>query len=228
MSSENITASLYPTLQRHHSTWIYHLLEDQHIILRCWENGTWISTTKQLKGNGMIHGSSNYPLTADKFQALPRISGIFQAAIDAAQLYVPDQLAVITSQELQTLEDSVPSEVALSNYIKSQIATPHRTMDMDSFVHANQATRRHYQHTSQCLTTFIILSSIVILVFTSYLLKTYWHKIILCCFIQKRTQDPTTPKLNPVNEVPRTSYETNASNKDGSDRTVTLSVYGLQ
>ena len=57
----------------------------------------------------MIHGLSNCLLTADKFQALPRISDIFQTAIDAARLYVPDQLTVITSHEIQILEDSVPS-----------------------------------------------------------------------------------------------------------------------
>jgi hypothetical protein len=73
----------------------------------------------------MIHGSSNCPLTAEKLQAFPRISGIFQTAIDAAQLYVPDRLTVITSHELQTLKDSVPSEVAQLNYIKSQVSTPH-------------------------------------------------------------------------------------------------------
>ena len=58
---------------------------------------------KKLKGNGIIHGSSNCLLTADKFQALPRISGIFETAIDAVKLYVADRLTVITSHVIQTL-----------------------------------------------------------------------------------------------------------------------------
>jgi hypothetical protein len=142
-----------PLLQRHHSAWVYHLPEDRHIILRCWKNGTWISTTRRLKGNGIIHGSSNCLLITDKFQALPRIAGVFQTAIDGAKLYVPDQLAVITSHELKTLEDNIPWKIEQLNFIKSQLATPHG-MDMTSFLRESEATRRHYQHTSLCLTTF--------------------------------------------------------------------------
>jgi hypothetical protein len=168
----------------------------------------------------------SYKDTADKFQALPRIAGVFQTAIDAAKLYVPDQLAIITSHELQTLED-IPSEIAQLNYIKPQLATPHG-MDITSFLRTSKATRRHYQQVSQCLTTFIILFTIAALAFTSYLLKTYWHKIILCLFIQKRNPDQTTPNLNPVNEDPSTSQEINTRNKDGSDKTITFSVYGMQ
>ena len=153
-----------PLLQRHYSAWVYHFPDEQHIILRCWKNGTWISTTKQLKGNGIIHGSSNCLLTADKFQALPRISGIFQTALEAAKLYVPDQLAVITSHELQTIEDNIPSEFAQLNYIKSQLATPHG-IDMAPFLRASKATSRHYEHATQCFTTFIVLSAIIILAF---------------------------------------------------------------
>jgi len=70
-------------LQHHHSTWLYHLPEEQHINLRCWKNVTWTSTTKQLKGNGFIHGTYNFLLTSDKFQTFTRISGIFKTAIEA-------------------------------------------------------------------------------------------------------------------------------------------------
>ena len=71
-----------PLLQRYDSTWIFHFPKYQHIILRCWKNGTWISTTKQLQGNGIKHNSSARLLTADEFQALPRMCGIFQTPRD--------------------------------------------------------------------------------------------------------------------------------------------------
>jgi hypothetical protein len=216
-----------PLLHCHHSAWVYHLPDDQHIILRCWENGTWISTTRQLKGNGIIHGSSNCLLTADKFQAFPRITGVFQTAIDTAKVYVPDQLAVITSHELRTLEDNIPSEIAQLNFIKSQLATSHG-MDMTSFLRESEATRRHYEHASQCLTTFIILSTIVALALATYLLKTYWYQIISCFLIKKRTPDLTTPQSNPVNENPSTSGEINTRDTHVSDKTVPFSLYELQ
>jgi hypothetical protein len=73
-------------------------------------------------------------------KALPRLLGNFQTTIDAARIYVPDQLTVITSHEPQTLEESIPSEVAQLDYVKSQVATPRRELDMNSFLRASQAT----------------------------------------------------------------------------------------
>jgi hypothetical protein len=118
VSPKTIIESHHPLL-RYDLTWIYHFLEDEHNILHCWKNGTWISSTKQLKGNGMIHNSSVCLLTADAFQSFPWMSGIFQTTIDAARPYVPNQVAIIASHELQTLKESIPSEAAQLDYVKS-------------------------------------------------------------------------------------------------------------
>ena len=64
-----------PNLQRYESTWIYYLPERQHVVLRCWKDKAWTSSTHILYGNGVIYSTSQYLLTAGKFQTLPDIMG---------------------------------------------------------------------------------------------------------------------------------------------------------
>ena len=71
-----------PILQRYASTWIYHLPERQHVVLRCWKDKAWTSSTHTLYGNGVIYSTSQCLLTTDKFQTLPDIIGNTQATVD--------------------------------------------------------------------------------------------------------------------------------------------------
>ena len=69
-------------------TWIYHLPERQHVVLRCWKDKAWTSSTHILYGNGVIYSKSQCLLTTDKFQTLQDIIGNTQATIDPTKLYV--------------------------------------------------------------------------------------------------------------------------------------------
>jgi hypothetical protein len=215
-----------PLLKRYDSTWIFHFPKYQHIILRCWKNGTWVSTTKRLQGNGTIRNSSACLLTADEFQALPRMSGISLTAIDTTRLYVPDRVAVIASHELQTLKESIPPEVAQLDYIEKQVAIPHQELDVDSFRSTTRTQYRHDRHTFQYLTTLTALCTVIIIATAVYLLKTYWYNITSRCFAQQRTPDP--PVSSPANDTPSTSYDPEAHNSDEPKKNVTFSLYSLQ
>jgi len=71
-----------PFLQRYESTWIYRFPESQHVVLRCWRDKAWTSSTQILYGNGIIYSTSQCLFTADKFQTLPEIIGNTQATVD--------------------------------------------------------------------------------------------------------------------------------------------------
>jgi len=215
-----------PLLQRYDSTWIFHFPKYQNIILRCWKNGTWLSTTKRLQRNGIIHNSSACLLTADEFQALPRMSGISQTAIDATRLYIPNWVAVIANHELQTLKENIPPEIAQLDYIEKRVAIPHQELDMDSFLSATRTQHGHDQHTVQYLTTLTALSSVIVLATAAYFLKTYWYNITSRCFAQQRTPDP--PESCPANDTPSTSYDTGAHNSDEPRKNVRFSMHSLQ
>jgi hypothetical protein len=136
-----------PLLQQYDTALIYHFPENQQVDLPCWENGTWISTLKQLKGNG-LYNSSNCLLTADAFQALPQMIGNTETTLDVTQLYVPDRTTIVMNHKLQTLEDAIPSEVGQLDDIRAHLVTPLRELDLDSFLCTSRNTYRHEQHSA--------------------------------------------------------------------------------
>jgi len=129
-----------PFLQNYESTWIHHLPERQHVVLRCWNDKAWTSSTHILCGNGVIYITSHCQLTTDKFQTLPDIIGNTQATIDQRKLYAPDQVAIVTNHELQTLEEAIPSEIAQLDEGRSRVALPRRIIDMNSLLSTSRIT----------------------------------------------------------------------------------------
>jgi hypothetical protein len=107
-----------PLLQRYDTALIYHLPENQYVVLRCWKNGTWVPTSKQLKGSGLIYNSSECLLTADAFQALPQMIGNAGTTHDATQLYVPDRTTIVTNHNFKHLKR--PSLQKLRNWMTSE------------------------------------------------------------------------------------------------------------
>ena len=157
-----------PILQRYESTWIYHLPERQHVVLRCWKDKAWTSSTHILYGNGIIYNTSQCLLTTDKFQTLPNIIGNTQATIDPTKLYVPDQVAIVTNHELQALEEAIPAEIAHLDDVRSRVAMPRRIIDMDSLLSTSRITSRREQRSYWHLVTLTVLCVITVLAFIMY------------------------------------------------------------
>jgi hypothetical protein len=134
-----------PIVQRYESTWIYHLPERQHFVLRCWKDKVWTSSTHILYKNDVIYNTSQCLLTTDKFQTLPDIIGNTQATIDPTKLYVPDQVAIFTNHELQALAEAMPSEIAQLDDVRSRVGISRRIIDMDSLLSTSRITTRREQ-----------------------------------------------------------------------------------
>ena len=105
-------------------TWIYHLPERKHVVLRCWKDTAWTSSTHILYENGVVYSTSQCLLTTDKFQILPDIIGNTQATIDPTKLFVPDQVAIVANHGLQALEEAIPPEIAQLDDVRSRVAIP--------------------------------------------------------------------------------------------------------
>ena len=142
--------------------------ERQHVLLRCWIDKAWTSSTHILYRNGIIYNTSQCLLTTDKFQTLPDIIGNTQATIDPTKLYVPDQVAIVTNHELQALEEAIPSEIAQLDDVRSRVAIPRRIIDMDSVLSTSRITSRREQRSYWQLVTLTVLCVITVLAFIMY------------------------------------------------------------
>jgi hypothetical protein len=217
-----------PLLQRYDTALIYHFPENQQVVLRCWENGTWISTAKKLEGNGLIYNSSKCLLTADASQALPQMMGNTETTLDATKLYVPDRTTIVTNHELRTLEDAIPSEIAQLDDVRSHLVTPRRDMELDSFLRTSRNTYHREQNSARYFTTIVILCSMIFLIFVGYLLRSYWHTLILHCFVRRRTPIQSTSAPCPGEHDSNMHSDATACDSSDPERTVTFSTYSLR
>jgi len=188
-----------PILQRYESTRIYHLPESQHVVLGCWKDKPWTSSTHMLYGNGVIYSTSQCLLTTDKFQTLSDIIGNTQATIDPTKLYVPAQVAIVANHELQAHEEAIPPEIAQLDDVRSRVAIPRRIIDMHSLLSTSRITTRSEQQSYWHLVTLTVLAFLV------YSLKSYTHKMIARCMTRQNTSSQNTTESNPVHETSSTS-----------------------
>jgi hypothetical protein len=179
--SKILLKSETPLQHRYESTWIYHLPEVQHITLCCCKNNAWTSSATTLLKNGIILNVSRCLLTIDKFQTLSELLGNTQTSLEATKLHVPDQVTAISNHELHALQEAIPSDVERLEYVRSQISTPHRTIDLNSLLHTSRALNRHEHRTHWYLTAPAIPCTFSVIDILGCILKSYWYKLIPHC-----------------------------------------------
>jgi len=195
-----------------------HLPERQHVVLRCWRDKAWTSSTYILYGNDVIYNTSQCLLTTDKFETLPDIIGNIQATVDPTKLYVPDQVAIVTNHELQALEEAIPSETPQLDDVRSRVAMPRRSMDMNPLLSTNRITTRREQRSYCHLVTVTVLCVITVLAFIVHSLRSYTHKMIARCMIRQNTSSQNTTEPNPIHETSFTNSDENAPDAKSDER----------
>jgi hypothetical protein len=58
------------------------------------------------------------------------MSGNAETVVDAAQPYLPDQIAIITVHELRTLEEAIPAEVTQLDEVDSRLRAASQDVDI--------------------------------------------------------------------------------------------------
>jgi len=138
---------------------------------------------------------------------------------------VPDQFAIVTNHELQTLEEAILSEIAQLDDVRSRVAITRRIIDMDSLFSTSRITTRREQRSYWHLVTLTVICVITVLSFVVYSLKSYTHKIIARCMTRQNTSSQNTTESNPVHETSNTNSDENAPEAKSDERHVVFSVY---
>jgi len=213
-----------PLLHRYGSSWIFHLPGNQLTTLRCHTNHTSTTSTRTLQGNGIIFDASACLLTTDQFQTPPEILGTAQFTLDAAGIYVPDQVPIATNKEIQELQEAIPSEVQRLSDVTSRLATPRRRMDMHSLLSTSRTLDRHEQRCNWHLVTLISLGIITILTSLGYFLKTCPSKLSSYNLARRNTSQQGAHEPGTTENVPDPEHSANDSNTDGRGRNVVFSA----
>jgi hypothetical protein len=217
-----------PLLHRYGSSWIFHLPGNKLAILRCHTNNGSTTYTRTLQGNGITFDASACLLTTDQFQTPREILGTAQFALDATEIYVPDQVPIATNHEIQELQEAIPSEVQRLSDITFRLAKPRRVVYMHSLPNTSRTLDRHEQRSNWHLITLLSLDIINILNILGYFLKTRRSKLSSYSLARRKIpkQDAQKPSTSAI--VPDTVHNANASNSDNREKNVVFSAYPLQ
>jgi len=96
-----------PTLLHHGNIWIFHFLTRHQISLRCPDTRDQIHRTITLYGTGILHNTSECHITSDEITIFPDLHGTSLAELDLPKFYLPDNISIVTNDEIQQLKDNL-------------------------------------------------------------------------------------------------------------------------
>jgi len=101
---------LTPTLQHHGKIWIFQFPTRHQISLRCSDTSDQIHRTITLYGAGILHNTSECHITSDEISIFSNLHGTSLTELDTPTFYLPDNISIVTKDEIQQLEDISPAD----------------------------------------------------------------------------------------------------------------------
>ena len=138
---------LTPTLQHHGKTWIFHFPTRHQISLRCPDTCDQIHRTITLYGAGILHNTSECHITSDEISIFPNLHSTSLAGIDTPKFYLPDNISIVTNDEIQQLEDISLADIQKLHDFHTKVTTLQQTFDVHSLLHIHRTTMLHKQKT---------------------------------------------------------------------------------
>ena len=195
-----------PTLQHHGKIWIFHFPTRHQISLRCPDTSDQIHRTITLYGAGILHNTSEYHITSDEILIIPNLHGTSLAELGTPKCYLPDNISIVTNNEIQQLENISPAEIQKLHAVHTKVTTLQQTSDVDSLLHIHRRTMLHKQKTHWFIITTTSLCATLILGTLCFLFYFRFHYNL--CIIPKPnsttcTSSSPTLALMPKNIEPR-------------------------
>jgi len=136
-----------PTLQHHGNIWIFHFPTRHQISLRCPDTKDQIHRTISLYGAGILHNTSECHITSDEITIFPDLHGTSLAELDTPKFYLPDNISIVTNDEIQQLKDISSADIQKLHDVHTKVTTLQQTFDVDSLLHIHRTMMLHKQNT---------------------------------------------------------------------------------
>jgi len=199
-----------PTLQHHGNIWIFRFPTRHQISLRCPDTRDQIHHTMTLYGTGILHNASACHINSDGITIFPELHGTSLAELDSPKFHLPDNIPIVTSDEVQQLEDLSPTDIQRLRDVHTKVATLQQTFDVDSLLHIHRTTMLHKQNTHSFIIIATSICATLILGTTCFLFYFRFHYILrIIPKPNNTTCTSSTPALDtsPENDEPRTESQ---------------------
>jgi len=188
-----------PTLRKHDTVWVYHFPRKQQATIRCPHGTIWVTHEKILFGSGLIRNATSCLVYTPEVRTLPELRRTNYVHLDTPAWYAPDPMPGLVPEKSSQLTRDLPAEIHELDDINTRLATPLRSLDVDTLFHTHHSALRQGHQTPWYLVGTTISCALAICLAIGYLLQ--FHRQRLLC----DKSNSTTPESNQAPQVsPRT------------------------
>ena len=165
-----------PTLQHHGNIWIFHFPTRHQISVRCPDTRDQVHHTITLYGTVILYNTSVCHITSDGITISPELHGTSIAELDSPKFFLLYNISIVTSDEVQRLEDFTPTDIQRLRDVHTKVGTLQQTFDFDSLLHIHRKTmlHKHSNHWVRIITTSIGAKLILGTIFSLFYFRFYY------------------------------------------------------
>jgi len=205
---------LTPTLQHHGKVWIFHFPTRHQISLRCPDTSDQIHRTITLYGAGILHNTSECHITPDEILLFPNLHGTSLAELDTPKFYLPDNISIVTNDEIQQLEDIPPADIQKLHDVHTKVTTLQQTFHVDALLHIHRTTMLHKQKTHWFIIITTSICATLILGTICFLFHFRFHYLLR---IIPKPNSTTCTSISPTLALPPENTEPRNENHEQRD-----------
>jgi len=129
-----------PTLRKNGTAWAYHFLNKQQVTICCSYGTGWVTHEKILLEGGFICNATTCSIASKEIRMLPELRRTDYAHLDTHAWYVPDLTPALAPIELPQRKEDLPAAVKDLDDIKTCLATPLRSPDVNTLFQIRHTT----------------------------------------------------------------------------------------
>jgi len=144
---------------------------------------------------GILHNTSECHITSDEITIFPDLHGTLLAELDTPKFYLPDNISIVTNDEIQQLKDISSAYIQKLHDVHTKVTTLQQTFDVDSLLHIHRTTMLHKQETGWFIIIATSICATLILGTICFLFYFQFHYIL---HIIPKPNSTTCTSLSPV------------------------------
>jgi hypothetical protein len=157
-----------------------------------------------LCGTAIPHNASACHITSDGIAIFPEFHGTILAGLHVPKFYLPDNTSIVTSDEVQQLEDLSSTDIQTPRDVHTKVENLQQTFDVDSLLHIHRTTMLHKQNTHWVIIITTSIGAMLILGTICFLFY-FWFYYILQ--IRPKPNNTTGTASSPALDTSPANYE---------------------
>jgi hypothetical protein len=203
-------ASNYPPkFTRHQQDWNYSISNRQRVDLKCNRNNSWVTTSLQIHGNGILRNVNSCYIVGQSFQLYPTVQGCSSTTVTRGEPLLIQHVDPISVEEQEILLNSPKPDTTELDQISAGVDKMQlRNLDNIFQIHERnvQRTTQYYSYLYVLIPSLVIALVVKILCYGKPFWITYITQILPCT--TKNPQNPKPHEISPVNPRKKAEAET--------------------